>query len=336
MDMTPDLLQRSRPTALPPSVGIGLKPQHYEALLDPDSPSGKPAWVEVHPQNYFGAPDSWGGGPPHRWLTAIAELYPLSFHSVGLSLGSADGLNRHDLDRLAILCDRYDPASVSDHLSFSGNAHNRFADLLPVPYTKASLDHFSGEIGKVQDRLKRQILIENPSRYLAYRGDEMSEVEFIERLVSKSGCGLLFDINNVEVSATNLGFSAQAYVDAIDPDWVGEIHLAGHAVEQHGSGPLLIDDHGSRVTDATWSLYRRFIECAGAKPTLIEWDTDVPDYVVLMTEAGKAAHILNPPRHGEVAARRADGGGPTPCATPKAPSTTELCSAVPLPVPGRN
>lgn len=286
--MTPDLLQRSRPTALPPSVGIGLKPQHYEALLDQNSPSGRPAWVEVHPQNYFG-----DGGPPHRWLTAIAELYPLSCHSVGLSLGSADGLNGHDLDRLAILCDRYQPASVSDHLSFSGNAHNRFADLLPVPYTWASLDHFAGEIGKVQDRLKRSILIENPSRYLAYRGDEMSEVEFIERLISKSGCGLLFDINNVEVSATNLGFSAQAYIDSINPDWVGEIHLAGHAVEHHDSGPLLIDDHGSHVTDATWNLYRRFIDRAGAKPTLIEWDTDVPDYAVLMAEVDKAQMVID-------------------------------------------
>jgi uncharacterized protein len=292
MDMTPTLLQLNLPTFLPPSVGIGLKPQHYEALLDPICPSGRPHWLEVHPQNYFG-----DGGPPHRWLTAIAEHYPLSFHSVGLSLGSADGLNEHDLERLAILCDRYRPASVSDHLSFSGNAHNRFADLLPIPYTKASLDHFAVEISKVQDRLNRQILIENPSRYLAYQGDEMSEVEFIGQLIRQSGCGLLFDINNVEVSATNLGFSATAYVDAIDSDWVGEIHLAGHAVEHHDSGPLLIDDHGSRVTDATWNLYRRFTERAGAKPTLIEWDTDVPDYAVLMAEADKAQAIIDEACH---------------------------------------
>lgn len=279
-------------TTLPPLVGTGLKSQHYEALLDPSCPSGRPNWVEVHPQNYFG-----DGGPPHRWLTAISEHYPLSFHSVGLSLGSVDGLNQYDLGRLAILCERYQPASVSDHLSFSGNAHNRFADLLPVPYTKTSLDHLAGEIGKVHDRLKRSILIENPARYLAYRGDEMSEVEFIERLLSKSGCGLLFDINNIEVSATNLGFSAEAYVDAIDADWVGEIHLAGHAVEHHESWPLLIDDHGSQVTDTTWQLYRRFIERAGPKPTLIEWDTDVPEYDILMAEAGKAAAIVNEACH---------------------------------------
>lgn len=276
------------PIMLPPLIGIGLKPQHYDALLYPSCPSGRPAWVEVHPQNYFG-----DGGPPHRWLTAISELYPLSFHSIGLSLGSADGVNEDDLDRLARLCERYQPASVSDHLSFSGNAHNRFADLLPVPYTKASLDHFAGEIGRVQDRLKRTILIENPSRYLAYRGDEMSEIEFIERLLAKSGCGLLFDINNVEVSAANLGFSAETYVDAIDPDWVGEIHLAGHAVEYHDSGPLLIDDHGSHISDTTWQLYGRFIERAGPRPTLIEWDTDVPAFSELMAEADIAGAIMD-------------------------------------------
>ncbi len=287
--------------ALPSNVGIGLKPQHYELLLNPDCPSGRAGWVEVHPQNYFGTPSSWGGGPPHRWLNAISETYPISFHSVGLSLGSADGLNQYDLDRLAVLCERYEPVSVSDHLSFSGNAHHRFADLLPVPYTIAALAHFAGEVSKVQDRLKRPILIENPSRYLAYQGDEMSEIAFIDRLIDKTGCGLLFDINNVEVSAGNLGFSAAEYVDAIQPEWVGEIHLAGHAVENHDSGPLRIDDHGSPVTDMTWVLYRRFINRAGAKPTLIEWDTDVPEFEVLMAEANRAQNIMDQEYHAAAA-----------------------------------
>jgi uncharacterized protein len=278
---------------LPFSTGISLKPQHYDAVLSGESPSGRPAWVEVHPQNYFGTPDSWGGGPSHKWLTAIAEICPLSFHSVGLSLGSAEGLNEHDLNKLAALCERYSPASVSDHISFSGNASDRFADLLPIPYTNASLDHFSAQVLRVQDRLKRVILLENPSRFLAFQGDEMSEMEFIEQLITRTGCGLLFDINNVEVSATNLGYDPVAYVDAINPDWVGEIHLAGHAVEQHESGPLLIDDHGSPVTDVTWSLYSRFIARAGVKPTLIEWDTDVPEYDVLMAEVAKAQAILD-------------------------------------------
>ena len=274
--------------SLPPSGGIGLKSVHYQNVLDEDEPAEHPSWVEVHPQNYFG-----DGGPPHRWLTAIAGVYPLSFHSVGLSLGSADGLNEYDLGKIAELCDRYEPASVSDHLSWSGNAHDRYPDLLPIPYTKECLDHFSAQIGKVQDRLGRSILIENPSRYLSYKDDEMSETDFITALCKQAGCGLLFDINNVEVTATNVHLDMDAYIDAIDPDMVGEIHLAGHATEQHDSGPLLIDDHGSIVSDVTWALYRRFIERAGSKPTLIEWDTDIPEYDVLMAEVTKANAVLD-------------------------------------------
>ena len=285
------------PRSLPPSGGIGLKSVHYTHVLDDPAAAKRPSWVEVHPQNYFG-----DGGPAHRWLTAIAGVYPLSFHSVGLSLGSADGLNRDDLENIAALCDRYQPAMVSDHLSWSGNAHDRYPDLLPIPYTQEALHHFAGEIGKVQDRLQRTILIENPSRYLSYRDDEMSETDFIHALCNQSGCGLLFDINNVEVSATNVGLDMEAYIDAIDPGIVGEIHLAGHAREEHDSGPLLIDDHGSIVSDITWNLYRRFIERAGPKPTLIEWDSKIPEYDVLMAEVAKAnAILINPsleePRH---------------------------------------
>lgn len=137
------------------------------------------------------------------------------------------------------------------------------------------------------------MLIENPSRYLAYRGDDMSEIEFIERLVRRTGCGIIFDINNVEVSACNLGFAAEVYVDAIDPDWVGEMHLAGHTSETHDSGPLKIDDHGSAVSDVTWQLFRRFIARSGPKPVLIEWDTDVPGYDILIAEAVKAQKIMD-------------------------------------------
>lgn len=278
------------PNSLPPSVGIGLKPQHYASVLDTDANFSfpKPAWLEVHPQNYFG-----DGGPPHRWLTAIAEYFPLSFHSVGLSLGSSDGLNEYDLEKIAELCARYNPASVSDHISFSGNAHDRFADLLPVPYTQECVDHFATQIDRVQTRLKRRILVENPSRYLSFADDEMDEIEFIGRLVTKSGCGIIFDVNNVEVSAGNLGFSAEEYVDAIKQDWVGEMHLAGHAVENHESGPLRIDNHGSPVSDITWKLFERFIARAGPKPVLIEWDTDVPEYEDLMREAAKAQAVLD-------------------------------------------
>lgn len=276
------------PRSLPPAGGIGLKSVHYQNVLDDAATATSPSWVEVHPQNYFG-----DGGPAHRWLTAIAEAYPLSFHSVGLSLGSAGGLNADDLGRLAVLCDRYRPAMVSDHLSWSGNAHDRYPDLLPIPYTYEALDHLAGEIGKVQDRLQRTILIENPSRYLSYRDDDMSEPDFIRALCRKAGCGLLFDINNVEVTATNIGLDMDAYVDSIDPTIVGEIHLAGHACEEHASGPLLIDDHGSMVSDTCWRLYRRFVERAGARPTLIEWDSDIPAYDVLIAEVAKADAILN-------------------------------------------
>ena len=285
---TPVSLATTMPCSLPPLGGIGLKSVHYNDVLDDSAQAKYPSWVEVHPQNYFG-----DGGPAHRWLTAIAGVYPLSFHSVGLSLGSADGLNTNDLEKIAALCDRYQPAMVSDHLSWSGNAHDRYPDLLPIPYTREALDHFASEIGKVQDRLQRPILIENPSRYLSYRDDEMSETDFISALCRESGCGLLFDINNVEVTATNVGLDMDAYIDAIDPGIVGEIHLAGHATEEHDSGPLLIDDHGSIVSDVTWRLYQRFIERAGPIATLIEWDTDIPEYDVLMAEVAKADAILD-------------------------------------------
>lgn len=281
---------------LPPLVGIGLKSDHFQAVLDHPSLSDQgdmnyiaPAgWLEVHPQNYFGH-----GGPPHKWLTAISESYPISFHSVGLSLGSADGLNKHDLEKIASLCERYEAASVSDHLSFSGNAHDRFADLLPVIYTQESLDHFCKQIDIVQTRLKQPMLIENPSRYLEYRNNEMSEIEFIERMVNKTGCGIIFDVNNVEVSCKNLGEDCEAYIDAINPDWVGEMHLAGHAIEDHDSGPLRIDNHGSPVTDFTWGLFERFISKSGPKPVLIEWDTDIPSYDILMSEVQKARDAIS-------------------------------------------
>lgn len=277
---------------LPPCVGVSLKPQHYvQALGDLSAstpiPAGRPAWFEVHPQNYFGA-----GGPPHRWLSAFAAKIPLSFHSVGLSLGSAEGVNLAELERLAALCDHYAPAMVSDHLSWSGSASNRYPDLLPVPYTQAALDHFAVQVARVQDRLGRMILIENPSRYLAFADDEMTEAAFLHALCTRAGCGLLLDINNIEVSATNLGLDAAAMVDGIDPALVGEVHLAGHACEDHAHGTLLIDDHGSPVTDTTWRLFQRFVQRAGPRPTLIEWDTDVPAFDVLLAEAAKAEAIL--------------------------------------------
>ncbi len=181
---------------------------------------------------------------------------------------------------------------ISDHLSWSGSASNRYPDLLPVPYTDEALGHFVTQVGRVQDRLKRRILIENPSRYLAFAHDDMSEAQFLHNLCDLTGCGILLDINNIEVSATNLALDPVAMLDAIDPQLVGEVHLAGHAREEHETGVLLIDDHGSTVSDVTWALFARFTARAGRRPVLIEWDTDVPAYEVLMGEAAKAENIM--------------------------------------------
>ncbi|HJS10782.1 DUF692 domain-containing protein [Sphingopyxis sp.] len=278
-------------SSLPAHAGIGLKPQHYADALAAAEQGTAPAWAEVHPQNYFGA-----GGPPHRWLTAIAEHLPLSFHSVGLSMGSAAGADRDELEALAALCDRYMPAMVSDHLSWSNGPDDKFPDLLPIPYSHAALDHFVAEVGRVQDRLRRTMLIENPSRYLAYAGDHWGEVDFLHELCRRSGCGLLLDINNVEVSAFNLGQDAAPWLAAFDSRLVGEVHVAGHAVKDDDmGGRIAIDDHGSPVRASCWDLLASFLDRAGPKPVLVEWDTDVPDYAMLMAEAAKADVLLREP-----------------------------------------
>lgn len=282
------------PAGLPPKVGIGLKPRHYAELLDDlDGGSCPVAWVEVHPQNYFGPDGTVGGGAQHRWLGAIAECLPLSLHSVGLSLGSAEGLDRAELDALAGMADRYRPAAISDHLSWSGSRADKLPDLLPVPYTKEALDHFTRQVEVAQERLGRPILIENPSRMFGWADDEMEEIAFVAALIARTGCGLLLDIANVVVSTTNLGGSAEAWLDAVDPEWVGEIHLAGYRIEDHDSGPLAIDDHGGPVGERVWALFEHFVTRAGPTPTLIEWDRDVPPYGRLVEEARKAQRILD-------------------------------------------
>lgn len=279
----------SRPLRdLPRRAGFGLRPEHYADVLAVAEQGTPPAWAEVHPQNYFGA-----GGPPHRWLTAIADHMPLSFHSVGLSLGSAAGVDVAELEALAVLCDRYEPAMVSDHLSWSNGPDDKFPDLLPIPYSHAALDHFVAEVGRVQDRLGRTMLIENPSRYLAYAGDDWGEVDFLHTLCRRSGCGLLLDVNNVEVSAFNLGLDAASWLDAFDPALVGEVHVAGHAHKDDDmGGTIAIDDHGSPVRQSCWDLLAAFLDRAGPKPVLIEWDSDVPAFAVLMTEVAKADALL--------------------------------------------
>ena len=284
--MAPTHLDRvRREDPIPASAGVGLKPQHYRDVLEG---GGSGLWFEVHPENIMGA-----GGPPHRYLEAIRRDHALSLHSVGGSLGSADGLRAPHLERLKTLVDRYQPDLVSDHLSWSGIGEGFIHDLLPLPLNRQSLQRFAENIDRLQEALARTILIENPSVYLAAAGEEIPEPEFIAALCRRTGCGWLLDINNIFVSATNLGFDPAAYLRAVDHRLVKEIHLAGHAREAHADGDLLIDDHGAHVPEPVWDLFAAFIAAAGPRPTLIEWDTRVPGFATLAGEAAKANAVLH-------------------------------------------
>lgn len=276
------------PHPLPARGGIGLKSSHFTDVLDAAGRGAGPQWVEVHPQNFMMA-----GGPMHRWLTAIRAVMPVSFHSVGLSLGDPSGCDPDELERLALLADRYQPAMISDHLSWSSLDGERIPDLLEMPMTPASLAHFASQVGRVQDRLGRPILVENPSRMLAFAGDDFDEPSFLAALCARSGCGLLLDVNNVIVSGINLGFDPQAYLDAIDGRLVGEIHVAGHSVEQHDDGArLAIDDHGSPVSEQCWQLLERLLTRIGPRPVLVERDNDVPAFADLAAECTRADALL--------------------------------------------
>lgn len=265
-------------------VGIGLRAPHFESFL-----TEKPAvdFVEVHSENFFGRDDSLAGGRPMYVLEKVRADYSVSLHGVGLSLGSAEAVNPQHLRQLQMLVHRCEPIWISDHLSWSG-LNGIFAnDLLPLPYTQESLTVVGENIQRVQDVLQRQLLIENPSRYLAFTHDTMAEPEFLSELIRRSGCGLLLDINNVFVSASNLGFDPARYLQNIDPTSVVEIHLAGHSID----GDLLLDTHSCPVVAPVWNLYADFIRRIGARPTLIEWDTDLPELSVLVSEARSAAAI---------------------------------------------
>ncbi len=274
-------------TPLPPAPGVGYKPQHYEALnRDP----GAVAWIEIHAENYMG-----DGGRPLAQLRHLSERFPISVHGVGLSIGGEAPLDRDHLDRLAQLVGWLDPASFSEHLAWSTHEGSYLNDLLPLPYTQATLDRVADHVSEVQEALGRRMLLENPSTYLAFSETEMDEIEFLTGIAAKSGCGLLLDVNNVHVSAVNQGVSANDYIDAFPMDLVGEIHLGGHDAQQDETGaPLLIDSHGAEIADPVWLLYARTLARGGARPTLIEWDNDVPDWPVLEAEAARAARLLDP------------------------------------------
>lgn len=262
-------------------AGVGLKPEHYRTILEQRPAVG---FFEIHAENYMGA-----GGPPHRYLCAIREHYPLSLHGVGLSIGASHSLSDAHLRRLKVLIDRYQPAMFSEHLAWSTHASGYLNDLLPIPYTLETLKRVVDHVDAAQAFLGRQLLLENPSTYVRFAESTYSEPDFINEIVQRSGCGVLLDVNNVHVSAVNHGFDPYAYIDAINLDAVGEIHLAGHAREVDGDGfDLLIDTHDRLISDAVWLLYEHAVRGAGAVSTLIEWDANIPDFEVLLAQSDRA------------------------------------------------
>jgi len=281
------MLDQSHQPRLPLAAGIGYKSQHFAEIMEDAGPI---SWLEVHAENYMGA-----GGRPIAQLKALAERFPISVHGVGLSIGGDAPLDRDHLARLRQLCDWLKPASFSEHLAWSTHDTGFLNDLLPLPYTEATLARVCAHIDQTQEALGRQMLLENPSTYLAFAETTMSEVDFLSEIATRTGCGLLLDVNNVFVSATNQNWDARAYIDAFPLHHVGEIHLGGHDEDEDDHGaPLLIDSHGSAVVDPVWSLYAHTIHRAGPKPSLIEWDTDVPPLDVLKSEAARAADLLHP------------------------------------------
>lgn len=266
-------------------AGVGFKHSHASAILNGDHDV---AWFEVHPENYMG-----DGGMPHRLLTDLRERFGLSLHGVGLSIGGQKPLDKDHLARLVALNERYQPDLFSEHLAWSSHDEGYLNDLLPLPYTEQTLDLVCDHIDEVQEALGRTLLLENPSTYVVFENSQMSETDFLGAIAKRTGCGLLLDVNNVFVSATNHQTSAQAYLKDFPCTHVGEIHLAGHASLTLDDGAeLLIDAHDRAVSDPVWALYETLIERIGTRPTLVEWDNDVPDFPILAHEAAQAQAIL--------------------------------------------
>jgi uncharacterized protein len=273
-----------KPSSLPNAVGVGFKPEH---MADIQSSKPQLGFFEVHAENYMG-----GGGRPHLQLGFLRKDYALSVHGVGLSIGGADGLDQAHLARLKKLCDRYQPESFSEHLAWSSHDDRYLNDLLPLPYTAQTLTTVCAHIDEVQSTLGRQMLLENPSTYVLFEQSTMTETEFLTAVLQRTGCGLLLDINNVFVSATNHQQDARAYLRSFPLHAVREIHLGGHSEEQLPSGLFLIDAHGTPVADPVWQLFSEVVALTGPLPTLIEWDNDVPSFAILMAEAARAEPIL--------------------------------------------
>jgi uncharacterized protein len=299
----PHAARRLRLPAYPISglAGTSFKHEHLTAILAEGRQDG---FLEVHAENYMGA-----GGPPHHALERIRRDHPISLHGVCMSIGGPQPLDRTHLERFRALVERYEPALVSEHLAWSTHETTYFNDLLPLPYTEATLVRVGDHIGEVQEAIGRTILLENPSTYVVFRESTMSETEFIRELVRRTGCGLLLDVSNVFVSATNHGYSELGYLADFPIEHVGEIHLAGHAEQVDDEGDrLLIDSHDAPVADAVWKLFEIVVSRCGPLPTLVEWDSNIPEWPVLRAEAAAAQAVLD--RHatnltsGKVHARR--------------------------------
>lgn len=275
--------------ALPKTVGVGYKPQHYaDILMHPPSLG----WLEVHAENYLGS-----GGRPIAQLRALREHYAFSVHGVGLSIGSEQGIDPDHLSRVKKLCDWLNPAQFSEHLAWSTHDVGFLNDLLPLPYDRKTLMRVVDHIDLVHSTLGRQMLLENPSSYLGFAQSTFEEGEFLAEIAQRTGCGLLFDINNVFVSCMNMGWDIDRYLNSFALDLVGEIHLGGHDEDIGDLGQrLLIDTHGASVVDPVWNLYERVIAKTGPLPTLIEWDTDVPEWDTLYRDVTRAAQVMTPQR----------------------------------------
>jgi uncharacterized protein (UPF0276 family) len=275
---------RSVEARIPAQCGIGLRAPHYRDVLEalPLVP-----WFEVHSENYFGA-----GGPPLHYLARIRERYPLSLHGIGMSLGSTDPVERGHLSKLKALIERIEPGLVSDHLSWSSFNGRYFNDLLPIPYTEEALDHVCSRVTQVQEFLECRILVENPSTYLAYVRSNIPEWEFLVALAQRTGCGILLDVNNVYVSAWNLGMNPQLYIDSIPARYVDEIHLAGFTRNSTAGGDILIDSHSRPVAEEVWPLYSRALQRFGERPSLVEWDAELPPLEVLIAQSQRAQSML--------------------------------------------
>ena len=281
--------------AVPSRAGVGLKPEHIDAILAERPEIG---FFEIHAENYMGE-----GGPPHRRLEAVRALYPLSLHGVGLSIGSPRPLDKAHLARLARLAERYEPGLFSEHLAWSSHDQGFLNDLLPLPYTEETLASVCAHIDQTQETLRRRMLLENPSTYVLFAESAIPETEFLAAIARRTGCGLLLDVNNVEVSAANHGFDPLAYLEAFPLEHVGEIHVAGYAEAEDDAGRrLLIDAHDSPVRPGVWALHEMAVSRIGPRPTLVEWDNQVPEWPVLYAEARRAD------RHSAEAAAAAEAG----------------------------